>query len=581
MQQAMSRLLLLGLLLGLLPGLVGCPGRPTPASQAAVTSVRVETDAGRLLLAGLTASDTVLQQEAATLLLALPYDTLMAHPVLGDRLGQGLLEQLKSDATSLATAQWLITNMKGSSFWTGLEPEVRKEALAWTAQRVEDPVMERREVAAFAILSLGSPEQLADLVPYIADEERTVRAIVAEAFGRWGTGVEWPTIRRFADDPNEYVRLRAAKALAHWTVRLGPDLDREKRDAVLAKLETDDDPFVRRMVAQIRGIDVMFDHDLYRATIYTPLLRGAGPPQEEEAWEAFRHTALGEFAWSVGVDLPVPQGIADLVMQFLWDSHPDLRISILDAIQRMPQGGDTGFYATAWGSGEPALRKKVLELLLESLAADGVLGSGADDIVRDITSADWVEMDPVLRDLSIRLVLLLARSKSLSAYDDTEVRGWERKLGDLYYSPRESVRYLVHQLNPAHPWLRRAATGRFQSDERLRKALPRLARMVWYGEDPRTIDPANGATTDAPTYLLLADDWEQLWRWGVAPPTALMNDVVSSNAEVSLETLRAAAIVLRGEVPVAPLSPRRGSAGEDWVDPQKPPTEPDESLRLT
>lgn len=554
--------------------LVGCPGK-LPAKTATADPAALDQRAAAVLIAGLSAPNTGIQQESASLILALPVERLTTDPVLPSSIGDALLAKVASGEASLDTQQWLIDALAESAYWKSLTPERKDEVLGWSKTQTENTRMEPREVAAYALYRLGGEEHLADLVPYLTDEERTVRAIVAEGFGRYGSGVEWPTIRRLADDDNEYVRLRAAKAMALWTVRLGPELDLEKRNAVLDSLRDDPDPFVRRMLGQVSGIDSLYLREDYRATIYLPLLRGTAPASEGEAWEAFRDTALGNFDWSLGYDLPVPQGTAELVFEFMWQDYPDLRPQILEAIARMPDPEARGFLQLAWDSGDPALRKRVLELLREIIETRGTLSEEIDPIITEITEWDWVETDPVLRDEGIRLVLLIARSQMLARFEDAKVAAWETKLADLYYSPRESVRLFIGHLNPAHPWLERAARSRFAADDRLRKTLPKLARMHWYGEDPRERD------ADGDIHDLSHDEWEQLWRWGILPPLAVIDAGIGAATDsVTLTQIRAAAIQLRGAVPLKPLTPD-SSGSDDFADPEEPLEPPNAEIRIT
>lgn len=551
--------------------LPGCPGRQAPEP----VSIKSAPIAAGVLATAIASDDPNLSPLVVQLALQLEPEQLADPALHAPPLADIILQQLAPGSATDQTRQHLIDLLAPSVWWGSLDASAKSAHLSWAGKQAKVERLEEREIAAYALYRLGGPEGLVPLTAFLPDPERTVRAIVAEGYGRHGGGTEWPTIQRLATDENEYVRLRAAKALALWTVRLGPSLDWEQVERYLAPLESDQDPFVRRMAAQVRGIQTLLDNVRYRAQIYTPLLRGSPPPADPEDWEAFRDTALGRFHWALGYDLPVPSGIARLVFQFLWDEHPDLRADILEAAATQSRPSESGFLQAAWRSGDPALQKRALELLLEILLKRGEVDEEFDEWITAIGDMDWIEQDPVLRDLEVRLILTLARSRSLARFPEETVRGWETKVTDLFYSPRDSVRQFAGQLNPQHPWLVRAAAGRFAGDQRLRRTLPRLARMVWYAEDPRLIDPATGLEEAGREYPLTADELDLCWHWGVRPPDAVLLPLLSAGEALDGTAIRAAALLLRGAVPLAPLEPDV-SGGVDWAEPGQRPRQPAE-----
>lgn len=571
--------LLLTLLLPLLLTTSACVKRLHDATPKADPK-KTKLQAAEVMRIALAAETPALQYAAANYLVQLPIETL-SDPALGDTtLGDALLGRLTAGDTTLQTRQWLIDLLAESDYWKSLDQLAKDAKLAWALEDRAAPEMEAREVAIYALFKLGGPTHLKDMIPAITDQERTVRAIAAEAFGKLGDGTEWSTLQRFAEDENEFVRLRAAKSLAMWIARHGTELDGDEAKAVLDPLLADEDPHVRLMAKQAKGIALMNDPREYRLTIYSPLLTGRTPDAEGDAeeWGAFRDVALGQFEWSLGYNLPVPSEVSSLVFEFLWEDHPELQHDILAAVARGARPGDTGFLQTAWASGDPGLQKKSLDLMTELLLDEGELGEEFDDTIREIGESDLVNLDAPVRTAVVRFILALARSRTIARFTSEETLAWKEAVTTLYYSPRDSVRLLLPSLNPSHPWFGEAAKGRFAEDEQLRPTMPRLHRMVWFAENPERIDPKTGVLDPKSADPLTADELEQLWRWRVMPPLGILAPHLESESDApSIAAIRAAALVLRGEVASADADPLKRSTQEDWVDPEPGPSLPPDS----
>ncbi|MEO7995447.1 MAG: hypothetical protein ABI743_13705, partial [bacterium] len=219
---------------------------------------------------------------------------------------------------------------------------------------------------------------------------------------------------------------------------------------------------------------------------------------------------------------------------------------------------------------------KVLDCLIELLDTRGAIDESAKDLLTDIVARDLTALEDGPRERVITLLMLLSRSRSAAMFDAEATGKWSEAVVDLFYSPRESLRWQVRQLNPQHPWLTRAAEYRFAEDARLRITLPRLDRMAWYGDNPVVIDPKNGATLETPIPLTM-DEWTQCWDWGIVPPLALLRETIAegSSADAGSQLL-AAAILLRGAVPLTPLP--SAAPEEEWTETPESTLPPDSEV---